>query len=219
MEVKYRRKLDRLTEGGEPDTGSENAAEVAEIREALEKPRTIASKADTIQVLISELLHSNLEDSEKAEVHPEEAYATVIEEYLMGLRTYGKIVPENHIPKCLVYMDRQRMEQVIDNIVGNSVKYAGTEIRVLFDEVSDMLMPDGTTGSFIRITIKDAGPGVSEDDLPLIAQKYYRGSNASEKSGYGMGLYLVKQYMQKQGGDMEYYNDNGFTVVLMLKKV
>ena len=60
---------------------------------------------------------------------------------------------------------------------------------------------------------------MSEEDLPLIAQKYYRGSNAKELTGYGMGMYLVKQYMQKQGGDMEYYNDNGFTVVLMLKKV
>ena len=60
---------------------------------------------------------------------------------------------------------------------------------------------------------------MSEEDLPLIAQKYYRGSNAGDKGGYGMGLYLVRQYMQKQGGDMEYYNDNGFTAVLMLKRV
>ena len=110
-------------------------------------------------------------------------------------------------------------EQVIDNIIGNSVKYAGTEIRVSFDAVDDMLMPDGRSGSFIRIRISDSGPGVSEDDLPLIAQKYYRGSNASEKSGYGMGLYLVGLYMRRQGGDVEYYNDNGFTVALMLRKV
>ncbi|MCR5595884.1 MAG: ATP-binding protein, partial [Lachnospiraceae bacterium] len=63
------------------------------------------------------------------------------------------------------------------------------------------------------------GPGVDEDDLPLLAQKYYRGANSEGQNGYGMGMYLVKQYMLKQGGDMEYFNDNGFVVVLMLKKV
>ena len=102
------------------------------------------------------------------------------------------------------------MEQVIDNCVGNSVKYAGTDIHVSFDEVS---------GGYIRVRISDSGPGVSSEDLPLITEKYYRGRGASEKTGYGLGMYLVKLYMEKQGGGIEYYNDNGFTVELLLKKV
>ena len=111
------------------------------------------------------------------------------------------------------------MEQVIDNVIGNSRKYANTDIEVSFDEVTDMMMSDGKFGSFIRVTIRDFGPGVSEEDLPLIAQKYYRGHNSSEYSGYGLGMYLVRLYMEKQGGGMEYYNDNGFVVRLMLPKV
>ena len=59
----------------------------------------------------------------------------------------------------------------------------------------------------------------SRDDLPLLAEKYYRGKNASNKSGYGLGMYLCKTYMNKQGGGMEYYNDNGFVVELLLRKV
>ena len=73
--------------------------------------------------------------------------------------------------------------------------------------------------NFIRITIKDSGKGVKEDELPLITQKYFRGSNTKESSGYGIGMYLVKRYMEMQYGGMEYYNDNGFTVQLLLKKV
>ena len=95
------------------------------------------------------------------------------------------------------------MEQVIDNIIGNSRKYAGTDIHVSFSTVE--------TG-YIRIKIKDSGPGVREDELPLITEKYYRGSSAGNKSGYGLGMYLVKMYMEKQGGGIEYYNDNGFVV-------
>ncbi len=214
LDVKLRRRLDKLNA-----SGGDVSEETREIGDSIEKVQIISSKAGTIQTLISELLHTNMEGSEQADVKPEEEYATLIEDYFVRIRNYGKIVLENHIPKCLVYMDRKRMEQVIDNIVGNSVKYAGTQIRVSFDEVNDMMMAGGMTGSFIRIRISDSGPGVDDEDLPLIAQKYYRGNNAKELTGYGMGMYLVKQYMLKQGGDMEYYNDNGFTVVLMLKKV
>ena len=102
------------------------------------------------------------------------------------------------------------MEQVIDNVIGNSRKYAGTDIRVNFSTVS---------GGYVKIRISDSGPGVSEDDLPLITEKYYRGSKAKARNGYGLGMYLVKLYMEKQGGGIEYYNDNGFTVELLVKKV
>ena len=111
------------------------------------------------------------------------------------------------------------MEQVIDNVVGNSNKYAGTDIRVSFSQTEEMPMADGSKAGFIKITIKDNGPGVDRDDLPLIAEKYYRGNNASNQTGYGLGMYLVKTYMGKQGGGLEYYNDNGFVVELLLRKV
>ena len=55
--------------------------------------------------------------------------------------------------------------------------------------------------------------------MPLITEKYYRGSDVKEKDGFGIGLYLVKVYMEKQGGGFEYYNDDGFVVELYLKKV
>ncbi len=190
-----------------------------DIRDVTDKIGTISAKAHTISTLMTDIMHSGLEESEKALVKPVEEYTQVIEDYFVRLKNYGNIIIKNHIPQCLVYMDRQRMEQVIDNVVGNSHKYAGTDITVSFDEVNGIMMPDGSKAAFVSITISDEGPGVAEEDLPLIAQKYYRGSNAKEGSGYGLGMYLVKLYMQRQGGDMEYYNDNGFTVRLLLRKV
>ena len=40
-----------------------------------------------------------------------------------------------------------------------------------------------------------------------------------QRDGYGLGMYLVKWYMEKQGGGMNYYNDNGFVVELLIRKV
>ena len=98
-------------------------------------------------------------------------------------------------------------------------KYAGTDITVSFSVTDDIPQENGKSESFIKIRIRDNGPGVDKDDLPLIAEKYYRGKNASDKSGYGLGMYLCKMYMNKQGGGMEYYNDGGFVVELVLRKV
>ena len=82
-----------------------------------------------------------------------------------------------------------------------------------------MVNADGKKCRFIKITIRDNGPGVKEEEMPLIVEKYYRGNNSKEKTGYGLGMYLVKLYMEKQGGGLEYYNDNGFVVELLVKKV
>ncbi len=199
------------------------ACEVLEVKvsekDTLEKVSTISQKADTISGLISNMMHANLKDLEKLEVKPQEENSLLVLDFLESLNQYGNIILDNSIPGCLVYMDRLRMEQAIDNVIGNSRKYAGTDIHVQFDQCAVDLAEEGMKAEFLRIRIKDSGPGVSEKDIPLIAEKYYRGSNAKETSGSGLGFYLVKYYMEKQGGGLEYYNDNGFTVELLLRKV
>ena len=184
-----------------------------------EKIECITKKATTINELVQSVLHATIDDLEEIKVEVGEYESPLIEGFFRNLKEYGNIILENSIPECLVYMDKLRMEQVIDNVVGNSYKYAHTDIRVSFGETEEMLMPDGKKSRFLRITIKDSGPGVAPEELSLLVEKYYRGSNAKEQSGYGLGMYLVKWYMEKQGGGMEYYNDDGFTVELLVKKV
>ncbi len=58
-----------------------------------------------------------------------------------------------------------------------------------------------------------------EEELAQITGKYFRGSNAAGQVGYGLGMYLVKWYMEKQGGGLEYYNERGFVVELLVRKV
>lgn len=200
--------------------------------EIMEKTSTISQKADTISLIVSNMMHANLEELEVIEVNPTEEDSRIIADFLKNLKHYGNIIQENEIPGCLVYIDKLRFEQAIDNVVGNSSKYAGTDIHVSFDTFSVEMPPEEIAGNgngiirknlkkveFLRMRIKDNGPGVSEEDLPLIAEKYYRGSNSGGKTGSGLGFFLVKYYMEKMDGGLEYYNDNGFVVELLLRKV
>ena len=183
----------------------------------LDKTEVIRSKAETIGNLVQNVFNATLEDMDEIKIQVSECDSRRIEGYFTNLKDYGNIILESHIPECLVSIDPLRMEQVVDNIVGNSYKYAGTDIRVSFEELDPQ--PGEDRRRYIRITVRDSGPGIPEDELPLVSEKYYRGANAKEKKGYGLGMYLVKRYMEKQGGGMEYYNDKGFVVELLVRKV
>lgn len=216
LELKYLRKIKEVSTAG---SDADSDTRLLEYNDTLDKIRTISSKAESVSTLMSDVMHANLEEMEKIDICVNEESTLVLEDKIKNMSSFNNIIMENHIHPCLVYMDKQRMEQVIDNVIGNSVKYAGTDITVSFSETEEMLMGDGKNASFIKIKIRDNGPGIDNEELPLIAEKYYRGKNAATKTGYGLGLYLCKTYMNKQGGGMEYYNDNGFVVELLLKKV
>lgn len=189
--------------------GKNKSLEENEKADAIGKITVISDKAETINSLMSNVMHYTLEELEELKVNVKDENTQEVTRIFSNLMGYDNIIMDNEIKPCIVKVDKLRLEQVIDNVVGNSNKYAGTDIHVDFSEAEN---------DFIKIRIRDEGPGVKEDELPLLTEKYFRGSNSEEQTGYGLGLYLVKWYMDKMGGGMEYYNDNGFVVELFLKK-
>ena len=109
--------------------------------------------------------------------------------------------------------DRLRLEQVIDNIAGNSFKYAGTALEVSFSADEEN----------VHVLFSDRGPGVSEDEIAMLTSKFYRGAAAesSGKDGSGLGLYLASRFMEKMGGGLEIRNreGGGLTVEIVIRKV
>ena len=187
--------------------------------DTLEKVTLISKKAQTVTDIMNNVMHATIEELESIPVNVDTESLNTIDEYLRNIKDCGNVIVKNSPPGYLVYMDKLRLEQVMDNIIGNSLKYANTDIEVSYSEDTDVMMEDGSKGTVAKITIRDFGPGADEEDMTLLSEKYYRGKNAKESNGYGLGLYLVKYYMDKMGGGMDYYNDNGFVVELMLKKV
>ena len=184
-------------------------------QDILHKIDVIMNKADMIEQLIGNLFHATMEELQALKVEATEESSLVIPEMFHDLKYYGNIILKNPIPECLVMMDKLRMKQVIDNIVNNSYKYATTDIEVSFKEENQ----GDNQIKGIRVIIRDHGKGVPEEELALISEKFYRGANAKGKSGTGIGLYLANSFMQQMGGELLYYNDNGFVVELFVKKV
>ncbi len=193
--------------------------EIIKTQKQLDKLRVIRDKAETISHLMEDVFHATMTDLDELTFDVSEVSSTVIEDFFRDMKDYGNVILENEIPECLIYADTIRLEQAIDNIVSNSAKYAGTDIHVAFSLTEGITDEAGGKISFLSVRIRDEGPGVPEEELPFLTEKYYRGSAAKEKTGYGLGLYLVKEYMDRQGGGVEFYNDGGFVANLLLKKV
>ena len=173
---------------------------------ALKKIGIINNKAGVIDRLISDMFHSTLEDLDKLKITPKEEFSTIIRPMLDDINHFGKIHYKNPVPECLIIVDKMRLNQVIDNVINNSYKYADTDIDVSFEKCDKEMI----------IKIQDYGQGMDEDELPLVHEKFFRGKNAEGESGSGLGLYLSKIFMEGMGGKILEKNDNGFYVELRI---
>ena len=110
-----------------------------------------------------------------------------------------------HIPECILSVDRLRLQQVFDNIFANAYKYAGTEIEMTIYR----------NGSSLSVCVEDFGGGVSGEELPLIKEKFRRGSNVGNKEGAGLGLYISDYFLREMGGELMVENgENGLKVTV-----
>ena len=172
-----------------------------------EKLHSIVSKADQIDVLVSDLFSTTLMDLDNLQVDCSEQNSSVIKDIIKDA-DHKEAVRSADIESCLIICDPVRTTQVINNIINNSYKYAGTEIFVTSFCEEDCL----------TVAITDRGGGVSEDDLPVITKKFRRGKNSKDKQGAGLGLAIASELMEKMGGSLECSNaDGGFRVKLMFR--
>jgi len=181
--------------------------------ETIEKIEVINNKADIIDKLISDMFHATLEELEMLKVNVTEQPSTMITQMFMSINNFDQIHFQNSVTECLIKCDPLRLGQVIDNIISNSYKYAGTQIEVCFS-INEL-------EKFLGIKVRDFGSGVNDNELPLVCEKFYRGSDkkVTNSAGTGLGLYLAKQFMEGMGGTFECYNDEGFVVELHVEIV
>ncbi len=114
----------------------------------------------------------------------------------------------------VVEVDPQRMEQVIGNLVGNALRYIpdGSKIWLTLAETSNE----------VKLFVNDNGPGVAEDELPYLFNRFWRKEKSRARSGggTGLGLAIAKQLIEAQNGTIEACNrpEGGLQVRIELQK-
>jgi len=97
----------------------------------------------------------------------------------------------------VVIADAEQMKRVINNIIGNSVKYMDKSRGMLNIRIKDV-------GDFVQVEIEDNGRGIAAKDLPNIFDRFYRtdSSRNSSQGGSGIGLSIVRKIVEDHGGQI-----------------
>lgn len=176
---------------------------VADTPEKMDKYiKTIYNKANDMDRLINELTVYSGIDSNRIPYHfhrinVSEYFRDCVEEVGLDLDSRNISLDYSNLvsPDTVIIADPEQMKRVINNIIGNSVKYMDKskgeiDIRIL-DELDS-----------IRVEIEDNGKGIAAKDLPNIFERFYRtdASRNSAQGGSGIGLSIVKKIIEDHGG-------------------
>lgn len=104
--------------------------------------------------------------------------------------------------------DPDRLEQALQNLAANALRHT--------PDGGEVALSAELSGSAVRIVVRDTGPGIAPDHLPLIFDRFYKVDAARASSGSGLGLSIVKAIVERHGGTITARNDGGavFEIVL-----
>ena len=154
----------------------------------------IMRKCDEVSSLTNDLFLHSLSDLDKLGISSQRVELIsltrqALDELITG---QGDITFTDPGFEAFVNADSKRLIQIIENLINNSRKYAKTHITVT------ARLEEGA----VSLIFKDSGPGIADEDMPFIFDKFYRGRNCGSEQGSGLGLYIVKYLTVKQGGDI-----------------
>jgi len=125
-----------------------------------------------------------------------------------------EIIFELQTVPCKIYADKDKISQVIVNLISNAIKYTNYDGHILVKAVD--------AGDYIEFTVKDDGLGIKADDLPHIFEHLYRAdqSRARETGGSGIGLSIVQAIVTAHGGTIEVKSEinKGSEFIVKLRK-
>jgi two-component system sensor histidine kinase MprB len=159
--------------------------------------RAVVQQVDELDGLVTDLIELAL-DGESAtrfeDVRLDEIVSTEVER----MRRHAVGVDFQLVTEpCVVRGDPERIGRAVANVLANAVKWSpdrgSVEVRV-------------DRGS---VVVRDHGPGISEADLPLVFERFYRSPTARGTAGSGLGLAIVRHVLEAHGGGAEAANAPG----------
>ena len=124
-------------------------------------------------------------------------------EYFSVLASRRQVQFELTVAECHVMGDPDRLAQVLDNLLGNAIRYS--------PEGSIIAVNISQSGNEVQCSITDNGMGIPEKHLPFIFERFYRvdASRDRQTGGAGLGLAIARALIESQGGKISAESQSG----------
>ncbi|GAA5416525.1 sensor histidine kinase WalK [Paraliobacillus ryukyuensis] len=204
--------LEALTEGAWED--KDIAPQFLDVTQK-ETERMIRLVNDLLQ--LSKMDHKE-QSMQKERVNAIPFFHNILDRY--EINKENSIMIERYIPKdsIFVWMDKDKIIQVIDNIISNAIKYSPNNGAITFRILKEKQR--------IKITVTDQGPGIAREKLEKVFDRFYRADKARsrELGGTGLGLAIAKEIITAHHGQIWADSEEGkgttilFTLPLVNRK-
>lgn len=120
---------------------------------------------------------------------------------MQAIAQEGQRISFHHSGGCIVKLDKQMLRNVLINLLANAIKFSpsGKPIEVVIDNNDDR----------ISMEIRDHGIGIPEDEQVYLFDRFFRARNASNIQGTGLGLHIVKKYLELMNGEIDFRSISG----------
>ena len=156
--------------------------------------KVIIDESDRLSQLVSDMatmtaMQTRRIKLDKSAFDLTEAAASILASYDILSEQEGYSFLFNSQKDCYVYADQIRIKQVISNLTNNAIKYCGEDKIILINIRK--------AGKKCRLEVSDHGPGISQEELPHVWDRYYRASSnyVRPAEGSGLGLTIVKEIL------------------------
>ncbi|MBA3604839.1 MAG: HAMP domain-containing histidine kinase [Acidimicrobiia bacterium] len=175
--------------------------QLGDLPTSLRRPTTIlVGDVDRIRDLVLELLELARLDagSELPRLEPlrlDDAVRSV----LRGLDAPPDVVVTVE-PGTTVLADPTRLRRILTNLVSNAIVHGGGGVRVVAGPGAD---------GWAEVHVIDSGPGIAEDELAQVFDRFYKSERSRAAGGSGLGLAISREHARSQGGDIAVINEPG----------
>jgi PAS domain S-box-containing protein len=147
--------------------------------------------------------------AESCSFEVDEFLEEVIEEMKFVLKE-GQAIAQHHTGDSMIFTDRRLLKNILINLLGNAIKFSAAEHLIRLELLHE--------GEMLIITVRDQGVGISEDDQQHLFSSFFRGKNVVNIEGTGLGLHIVKKYVELLKGsiDLESRLGEGTTVTVRI---
>jgi PAS domain S-box-containing protein len=201
-----------LTSIGSSASLIERFTESAQNEDRLRHTQKIKSNVKHLTQILNDFLslekiESGVLEKKQETINISDFIENILEDFQILCKKEQKLIYHKKIKKETYTLNSDMLKNVLFNLISNAIKYSDQDITISVTATENLI-----------ISIRDQGIGISESDQKHLFERFYRASNASNIQGTGLGLNIVKSYLDNMNGSITFDSQLGkgstFTITL-----